>query len=92
MHVKMKVGVSGNRGDGTEWPPVGGKIEVPDAEGKDLCDAGMAVEVDEPEAKSEDGEAPKVETATVDDESEKAVLTTESGPVKRGPGRPRKDA
>lgn len=90
MKVKMQVGVSGNRGDGTEWPPFGGEIEVPDAEGKDLCDSGMATEVKEKKADKED--EPKVETATADDESEKAVLETSNGPVKRGPGRPRKDA
>lgn len=88
MRVKMKVGVSGNRGDGTEWPPRGGEIEVPDAEGKDLCDAGMATE-----AKSKEDDEPKVETATVDENSETSTpVTTDNGPVKRGPGRPRKDA
>lgn len=91
MRVKMKVGISGNRGDGTDWPDRGGEIDVPDIEGKDLCDAGMAIEVKE--SKAEKKAEPKVETATKDEDSEKAGgLTTESGPVKRGPGRPRKDA
>ncbi len=80
MRVKMKVGISGGRGDGTEWPRVGGEIEVPDPEGADLCAAGLAVPV-----KVDDTEA-----AVAEEDSEKAVLTTESGPTKRGPGRPRK--
>lgn len=89
MRVKMKVSISGNRGDGTEWPDRGGEIEVPDAEGKDLCDADMATEV---KGKAKEKVEPKVETATAPDDSEKAVLSTDNGPTRRGPGRPRKDA
>lgn len=95
MRVRMKVGISGGRGDGTDWPNVGGTLEVPDAEGKDLCGAGMAEQVDDErpaKVEPEPPHAPPVETATVDDESETSTpLTTTDGPVKRGPGRPRKN-
>lgn len=48
MKIQMKVQVSGTRNTpdgGTAWPPVGGEIEVPDEEGRDLVTSGMAVEV-----------------------------------------------
>lgn len=41
MRVKMKVTVSGSR-DGQPWPPIGGEIDLPDGEAKDLCAANMA--------------------------------------------------
>lgn len=95
MKLKMKVEVSGNRGDGTEWPSRGGEIEVPDAEGADLVASDMAVEVKaekKAEKKVEPEPEPVVETATGDDSNtETTALTTGSGPTKRGPGRPRKN-
>jgi hypothetical protein len=37
----MKVTISGNR-DGEPWPARGGLIELPDAEGAELCASGSA--------------------------------------------------
>lgn len=80
-----------------EWPPLGGEIEVPDGEGADLVSSGMATEVKsdrpaKPEPKPEPEPEPVVETATADDSDvETTALTTDTGPVKRGPGRPRKN-
>lgn len=49
----MIVGVTGGRHDGTEWPPAGGKIDVPDWEADDLIAGNLAVAVgDEPQAHS----------------------------------------
>lgn len=48
MKIRMKVAISGTR-DGSDWPAVGGEIVVPDAEGADLCAAGMATPVAEPQ-------------------------------------------
>src|SRR6266487_4269769 len=56
----MVTQMSGPRGDGRYWPPVGGTIEVPEAEAAELCRVisatshPIAVRVDKP----------KVETAT----------------------------
>lgn len=41
MRVKMKATMSGLR-DGQEWPPAGACLDVPAAEGADLCAAGLA--------------------------------------------------
>lgn len=85
MKVQMKVQVSGTRNGAGDWPPIGGQIEVPDDEARDLIASNMAVEV-----RAE----PVIETATTDttEEVEQATgLTTSNGPVKRGPGRPRKN-
>lgn len=46
MRVRMLAHISGTR-DGQHWPPVGGEITVPDAEGAELCAAGIAVPVAE---------------------------------------------
>lgn len=99
----MKVGISGTRnGAGdldknghlisppVEWPPRGGEIDVPDSEGADLVASDMAVEV-KPEKPANDP-GPVVETATADESTvETTALTTDNGPAKRGPGRPRKN-
>ena len=42
MKVVMDVPISGGRADGTDWPPVGGVLEVGDSEGAALCAAGLA--------------------------------------------------
>lgn len=60
MRVRMKVGVSGPRHDGRDWPAVGGDLVVPDWEAADLCTAGLATPVGESE----------VETAVVDVDAE----------------------
>jgi hypothetical protein len=51
----MKVAMSGTR-SGVDWPPYGGVLECGDAEGAQLCAAGIAEPVAEPE---------RVETATL---------------------------
>lgn len=45
----MVVGISGGRGDGTEWPPRGGELDVSDEEGVSLCRARLAIPVAAPE-------------------------------------------
>lgn len=41
MKVIMRVNISGTR-NGSEWPPVGGVVELPDAEAVDLLNARLA--------------------------------------------------
>lgn len=67
MKVKMIVPVSGGRGDGSPWPPVGGELEVGAEEGADLCRARLAVPVAEP-----DGPAEKAVPAATDTEERAA--------------------
>ena len=50
MKVRMVVGISGGRGDGSPWPGVGGELEVDAAEGAALCQARLAVPVPEERA------------------------------------------
>lgn len=47
MRVVMNVAISGTR-DGVEWPGKGAEMVVSDAEGADLCAAGLASPVAEP--------------------------------------------
>lgn len=49
MKVRMNITISGTR-DGADWPPVGESLTVSDAEGADLCAAGMATPVVEDRA------------------------------------------
>lgn len=51
MKIRMRVGVSGPRHDGSDWPRTGGEIDVPDWEGAELCASRLAdpVVVDEVE-------------------------------------------
>jgi hypothetical protein len=49
MRVRMLVGISGGRGDGTAWPPAGGELTVDVAEGTALCRGGLAVPVPVPD-------------------------------------------
>ena len=48
MRVRMLTGISGGRGDGTEWPPPGGELDVGDEEGRALIQAGHAIRVEPP--------------------------------------------
>lgn len=41
MKVELIVPMSGLRGDGSDWPPVGTVLEVDDDEGAHLCQAGI---------------------------------------------------
>lgn len=47
MKVRMLVGISGGRGDGSPWPHPGQVLEVDDAEGAHLCAGRLAVPVAE---------------------------------------------
>jgi len=86
MKIRMKGTISGTR-NGQPWPARGVVAEFPDDEGADLCRAGIAEPV-----KSEPA-VEKAVKAAPEPEPEKATpLTTENAePVKRGPGRPRKN-
>jgi len=55
MEIKLKVTLSGTR-DGIEWPPVGGSVDLPEAEAAQMIAAGLASAV---------APAP-IETATAD--------------------------
>lgn len=53
MRVKMKQQISGLR-DGVRWPAPGATLDVPDAEGADLCASGAAEAVAvKPEGRAE---------------------------------------
>jgi hypothetical protein len=75
--------MTGTRG-GVDWPPVGGILEVSDEEGAQLCGAGIATPV---------AEKPTAEKAVAPEAEERggALTTDDVPPVKRGPGRPRKN-
>ncbi|MGW4886911.1 hypothetical protein [Streptomyces murinus] len=77
MKIRMKTDVSGSR-DGQPWPRRGSTLEVPDAEGADLCKAGIA----EPVAKK-DAEA--VEKATPPDAEEQRQADDDQQPQQQGP-------
>lgn len=85
MKIRMKADISGSR-NGQPWPRRGETTEVPDAEGADLCSAGIAEPVT----------GRKVETAVVPDDSEKrevqepTPLTTGSAPAAAKKTAPRK--
>jgi hypothetical protein len=68
MKVRMRVKISGGRGDGTQWPDPGSVLETDKDEGAALCSAGLAVPV---------AEEPKTETA-VPDRSGVETRTAES--------------
>lgn len=55
MKVRMKIAMSGTR-SGVDWPPYGETLECSDEEGAQLCAAGIAEPVVEPE---------RMETATL---------------------------
>jgi len=53
----MFVGISGGRGDGTDWPPAGGVIELDDEEARHLVEARLGRY--EPETETRPAPAPK---------------------------------
>ena len=63
MRIRMLVGISGGRGDGTPWPAAGETLEVDTAEGMQLCAAQLAVPVAEPPP-VEKAVAPKADVET----------------------------
>lgn len=52
MKVRMMIGISGGRGDGTPWPAPGEILDTDDREGRDLCAARLAVPVVEERAET----------------------------------------
>jgi hypothetical protein len=75
VKVRMKVGISGSR-NGRPWPDIGEEVTLPDQEGKEMCEAGLA----EPVA-----EKPKAETREAGTEERKADTppsSSESRPAK----------
>lgn len=60
MRIRMITAVSGTR-DGLLWPAPGAEFDVPNAEGRDLCAAGLATPVAVP-APAERAEVPAGET------------------------------
>ena len=104
MKIRMLESISGGRADGRAWPPYGGEIEVPGAEGRDLCAAQLAVPVADTDAGTEIPEA--AADAAVETRQEPAGAADEPAPgvpppyaskavwVEHavGQGMPRKDA
>ena len=70
MKIIMRAAISGTR-DGTLWPPVGGEIDVPDAEAADLITACLAVAAVE---RGTPDEAPE-EAAAIEPLPERATKT-----------------
>jgi hypothetical protein len=83
LKIRMQVGMSGTRA-GQSWPPVGETLDVSDVEGAQLCHVGIAIPVADKDAGVEKAVAPEAEERG-------GTLTTDDVPVKRGPGRPRKN-
>ncbi|MCZ7413043.1 hypothetical protein [Streptomyces sp. WMMC897] len=88
MRVRMRVAISGGR-SGQPWPPVGGELDVPDAEGAKLCAAGLAQPVARKDV-AETATPPESETRTPKAETPHEPPAAEQVPAKRGRGRPRK--
>lgn len=88
MKIRMKVAVSGNR-DGKRWPPIGGVIDLPDAEAAQYCASGLADPV--AEDKMEKAVPPQDEERRQEESGALTTETAESTVPKRGPGRPRKN-
>lgn len=74
MRVRMTVQVSGMR-NGTEWPPRGGTIDLPEDEALQYIGANMAV----PAVES----GPETATAPAADVETRGPLTTQTGPGRR---------
>jgi hypothetical protein len=74
VKVRMKVGISGSR-NGRPWPEIGEEVTLPDQEGKEMCESGMA----EPVA-----EKPRTETREAKTEAREASTETrEAGTAER---------
>ena len=65
MLVRMAQRISGTR-NGKSWPPIGGVMELPESEALALAAHGYAVLLPAVEP---------IERATVEDETEKAIVT-----------------
>jgi len=67
VKIRMCQQMSGSRGDGQTWPPIGGTLVVGDGEGAALCAAGIATPV---------AEDPPVEIRTAAKVEAAATVTT----------------
>lgn len=75
VEIRMVQQMSGSRGDGTAWPPVGGTLTVSAEEARQLCDTShgspIAVPAVSEERRTETGDAPASgKTETRDDKPE----------------------
>jgi len=61
MKIKLKVTLSGTR-DGIEWPPVGGSVDLPEAEAAQMIAAGLASAVAPAPIETATADTSKVET------------------------------
>ncbi|MEV7755630.1 hypothetical protein [Streptomyces griseofuscus] len=84
MKIRMKTDVSGSR-NGEPWPGRGSTLEVPDAEGADLCKAGIAEPVAKKDAEAVEKATPPDDTeqrqADDDQQPQKGPVTTDSAPA-----------
>lgn len=71
MKVVMTAGISGTR-NGEDWPPVGGTIDLPEREARDMVAAGLARFPGEVEAADAPGD---VETARIKTSPKRRGLT-----------------
>ena len=92
IEIRMIQEMSGLRGDGKPWPPVGGTISVSEAEARNLCrsDRGSTpIAVPVVEDRAETGDAPadqKVETrADPEPEAPKAEEPKAEAPAAPAP-------
>jgi hypothetical protein len=65
--VQMLCSIQGGRGDGREWPPFMGIIDVPDGEAEDLVNGALAQWPEDPDTgDSEPEDVPEDEDAEAD--------------------------
>lgn len=88
IEVRMVQQVSGTRGDGRPWPPVGGTITVSDAEARDLLRSNLgstplAIPVVAEERRTETADAPA--DAKVEVRSEPAAEEPRAEPAAEEP-------
>jgi len=96
MKIRLVQQMSGYRSDGTRWPDPGTIMEVSDGEGAELCRSDshnttpIAIPVVEERTETAVPKSAPVEVRA--EEPDVEPVTGEPGePVKRGPGRPRKN-
>jgi hypothetical protein len=89
MKIRMKVDVSGLR-NGRTWPKRGTAVDVSDAEGAELCAAGLAVPVSGADAETRSRPVDEERRPAPDDDVEKRGLTTEQAPAVAKKAPPRK--
>jgi hypothetical protein len=78
----MVIPISGSRND-SAWPPPGGTLHVPDDEGQDLINAGLAIKASEEytEPKTEPGPGPETVTEPEPEEAAEPLEDLKSAAV-----------